>query len=138
VARLYATLADSTGRRVGVVVDSTAPVRGDAAQLERALGNLVHNALIHGEGEVTLRARVQDGWLELRVEDEGPGVVPESVTASVGEAPPPRPGSSRPAHGLGLTIVRRVAEAHGGALQVFEARDGMAGTVSLRLPLHEA
>ena len=52
------------------------PIQGDRLRLEQALGNLVDNALRHGDGRVDLRAAQGDGTVELHVVDEGHGFPP--------------------------------------------------------------
>jgi signal transduction histidine kinase len=79
-------------------------------------GNLISNALRHTPEGTTVRASVSErnGEVELRVEDDGPGIpdelVPRIFERFVGGGD--RAGST----GLGLAIVRAVAEAHGGGV----------------------
>jgi signal transduction histidine kinase len=83
-------------------------VRGDRLRLEQALGNLVDNALRYGHGRVTLQAASVDGTVELAVEDQGDGFAAECFERFR------RARHEGAGAGLGLAIVRVIAEAHGG------------------------
>jgi signal transduction histidine kinase len=87
--------------------------------LHRALSNLVTNAQAYGHGRVRLSAAVDGGRVVIDVDDDGPGV-PEADRDRVFE-PFQRldDGAERKrGFGLGLTIVRRIAELHGGTVGV--------------------
>jgi heavy metal sensor kinase len=135
VARLLAAAAEPFSRRAaegGVSLELRSPddLRADVDELRlrQALGNLLDNALRHTPrgGRVTVEAIRRDGALRLEVSDTGEGFPPGSVPG-VFEAFA-RPDAARARHdggaGLGLTIVRAVAEAHGGSV---EAGDGPRG-----------
>ncbi len=135
VAKRFATLAERAGRGIRVVGAEGASVRGDPKRLGRALGNLVHNALLHGRGEVTLRASLDQGWVVLRVEDEGPGIpveLRERAFDRMSRAPGARASMG---HGLGLAIVQVIVDEHGGTLQIVGGQDGReSGAVVIRIP----
>jgi signal transduction histidine kinase len=114
-----------------------ATVTGNPVLLERLVQNLVENGVRHNvAGNGWLRVRTcstGDGWAHLEVSNSGP-VVPRYEVASLFE-PFRRYGSERlysPGAGLGLSIVRAVARAHGGDVRA-QARDegGLIVTVSL-------
>ena len=73
----FATRAAEHGREIGVEAPEGLALHADEQRLGQALGNLVDNALRHGVGEITLRARAAAGSVELEVADEGPGFAPE-------------------------------------------------------------
>jgi signal transduction histidine kinase len=113
-----------------------APVRGDAALLERLAANLAENAVRHNVagGVAELEAGVAaDGSALLRVENSGPAI-PDEALARLAQPferldrAAPTPGS-----GLGLSIVRAVAEAHGGGLAL-RSRPGGGLVAEVRLP----
>ena len=86
----------------------------DSRWLTLAVTNLVGNALKHGQGSVTVAAGVTDGRLRITVTDEGSGV-PEALGARAFDRFT-RADESRTTrgNGLGLALVKAVAEAHGG------------------------
>jgi PAS domain S-box-containing protein len=104
----------------------------DVGRYRRAAANLFSNALKFSRrgGNVVISASIQEAdgqsWLVLTVADSGPGV-PESITGRLAEPYQRFAGSERiPGTGLGLTVVRAVALAHGGCIQV-EPREGAGG-----------
>lgn len=101
----------------------------DPLRVRQAVRNLVGNAIVHGDGRITVSARRLGGAIEIAVEDAGPGIPVEfrdSAFERFSRAPAAR---GRPGSGLGLAIVRAVAEAHGG-----EARLGEGARVELLIP----
>ena len=111
-------------------------VPGERVALREAVRNLVDNALRYApDGDVTLRLAGPDprGHVRVEVEDRGPGI-PDAEKPLVierfrrGDAAGPSPGS-----GLGLSIVRTVAAAHGGTLSLHD-RPGGGLTARLDLP----
>lgn len=127
-----ATVAAERGVTLRVVGTSLLPDRlVDAAELVTVVGNVVDNALDAAAGteraEVELELRTEGSTgVRLRVADSGPGVPPgrrEQVFAEGWSTKPP------PAHGrrgLGLALVRRLAERHGGTVGVDDAPAGGA------------
>jgi two-component system, OmpR family, sensor histidine kinase KdpD len=121
--------------RVRLVIDRDLPlVRADATQLQRALGNLIDNALHFGAGApVSVRARVTGGRILVRVVDQGPGiplVEQERIFTAFYRAP----GAAGHGSGLGLAIVRGFVEANGGRVRV-ESLPGQGTSFVVELPL---
>ncbi|MEU7601581.1 HAMP domain-containing sensor histidine kinase [Streptomyces sp. NPDC041003] len=121
------------GSRVAVRLDARAPVpaSGDPARLERALANLVDNALRYARAEVVVRAGAQDGWAVLEVTDDGPGI-PEADRDRVFERfvrLAADRGRASGGTGLGLAIAREIAWAHGGDVRALPAPAGGARLV---------
>jgi signal transduction histidine kinase len=105
---------------------AVAMVRGDRVRLAQAVGNLVANALEHGDGRVQLQARAQGDRVRIEVADEGPG-----LPVGVGDlARRARAGRGR--RGRGLAIAADIADRHGGRLVAAPAAHG--ARVALELP----
>jgi two-component system, OmpR family, sensor histidine kinase QseC len=86
------------------------PLHGDAALLAAMLRNLLDNALRHSPPDAQVTLRFSPDAIE--VSDEGPGVAPEHL-ARLGDRFYRPAGSPETGSGLGLSIVRRIAELHG-------------------------
>lgn len=118
-ALLESLQADMTelGGRVSIEGSAIAPYRGQPAALKRCLANLLENAVKYGKS-ASVSVDDDDARLEIRIRDEGPGI-PAGEIDRVFE-PFYRLEASRSRDtggtGLGLTIARTIAEAHGGIL----------------------
>jgi PAS domain S-box-containing protein len=126
---------DLNGRRAAISgVPVTAEI--DAAKVERIVENLVLNAVKHtpSQSSIQVRLDVQGEDLLLSVEDEGPGI-PEEYKKSVFETFNRGPNvlSATPGAGIGLSLVARFAEAHGGRSWV-EDRPGGGASFRVLLP----
>ncbi|MFA6045347.1 MAG: ATP-binding protein [Phycisphaerales bacterium] len=105
----------------------------DRSLLQRAISNLAANALAHtpAEGFVDLRAHVEQGELVISVTDNGPGVEPARLQSLLD-----RTGgrhSAGASAGLGLLIVRRIAELHHGSL-VLHSPPGGGFIAAIKIP----
>lgn len=112
--------APAAQRRLSVSVSGQAQAEVDAAVLERALSNLVGNALRYAVSEVRLEVRQVGSGAELSVIDDGPGLSAPlgSLAQPFNAQPTTIAGQQYTAGtaGLGLFIAKRIAEAHGGEL----------------------
>lgn len=116
------------------------PMAGEPDLLREALTNLLHNAIRHGGqgARVTLVLRsASEGWVQIEVVDDGPGLPPQEL-ARAGERFFRGRGGTLPGSGLGLSIVRTVAQRHGGQMQVRSGPAGRGLSVTLSLPAHPA
>lgn len=102
-------------------------VQGSPRLLRRMLRNLLENAQGHGAGQVTLSLDRQDGHWQIRVDDRGPGV-PPAYRERIFEPFYRLPGASERAGGvgLGLALVKTIAQRHGGSVSCQEAAGGGA------------
>lgn len=132
VAARLQSQAELRGIRLTVAPQGHWDAEVDAAVLERALANLTDNALRYARRQVTLRA----GPAGLSVLDDGPGLASsiESLAQPFNAQPVEIAGQHYTAGtaGLGLYIVRRVAEAHGGSL--LYTREADQTVMTLHLP----
>jgi signal transduction histidine kinase len=133
VARKFQWRAEGERRPLALQAPPELALRADRLRVEQALGNLVDNALRHGAGAVRLDARAVNGHVELHVRDEGAGFPREFLDGAFERFSRPDPGRERAGAGLGLSIVRMIAEAHGGSAAAENAPGGGAD-VWLALP----
>jgi signal transduction histidine kinase len=126
VARRFEWRAEEEGRSVQAAGSRGVRVRGDRVRLEQALGNLVDNSLRYGGGRVRLEAIPMNGTVELHVADEGAGFPPDFLPTAFERFSRPDAARSGAGAGLGLAIVRTIAEAHGGDTHAANRADGGA------------
>ncbi len=128
-------LAVEEGSRVEAEVDGPSlAVLGDERLLRRALRNLLENARRYGGGEVTVELARSSAGAEVRVCDRGPGV-PEALRDRIFEPFYRLPGHAEQAGGvgLGLSLVRQIAQRHGGSVRC-ESRQGGGSCFVLTVP----
>lgn len=126
----------ATGAKMAVVLGSIEDVelRLDRERMLQALANLVQNSLRHarGTGEITLGARRVGDAVELITRDRGPGIAADAMPRLF--EPFWQGSSGRGSAGLGLSIVRGIARAHGGDVRAGQAEGGGAELV-ITLPI---
>ena len=130
-------LADDKGMSIDTDLPTDLPtVEGDPAALRTLFENLISNAIKYGgRGPVTVAARAEGRSVEIAVIDRGPGIAPadlphifEPFYRGRAVSSGPVPGS-----GLGLSLVRRIAGAHGGSVRV-ESSSGKETLFRVSLP----
>ena len=126
--RVLAAL-DTSGHPVSVDADPVV-VAIDADHVDRMIGNLVANAIRHTPSGTPVRVRLRAGGdaVSLTVEDEGPGIA-DDMKDAVFERFKTGSDDAR-GTGIGLWVVARLAEAHGGRAWV---EDGPGGGASFRV-----
>ena len=136
-------LADLTGSysgaRVPVALVANRPVMimVDAYELQRAVGNLVDNAVRHARTQVEIAARVEQSWAVISVSDDGPGIAPEDrerVFERFTRLDDAR-GRNSGGAGLGLAIVRELVIRAGGTVAFAAVQAPWRTRGELRLPL---
>jgi signal transduction histidine kinase len=140
LSAIVETLADDLadmGQDVTVTRSARAVVRGDAVGLRRCVANLVENAVRYG-GSARIAIAVTGGRITVAVEDDGPGVPPDTIDRLCepfyrGEVSRNRETGGV---GLGLAIARSIAESHGGAIGFANRAEGGL-CASLALPLDQ-
>ncbi len=117
-------------------------VDGDPVRLVQVLSNLVDNAVKYTPeaGNITVAVSADGNEAIVAVQDDGAGIPAEQV-ASIFEPFVQLPQSRRDTHGglgLGLTLVRRLTELHGGRVDVTSGGKGCGSRFAVRLPKHVA
>jgi len=115
--------------------DGAGAIVADATLLGRALGALLDNAKKHGGKTITMRVRGTSDRVAFEVDDDGPGFGPgeESKVFEPFYRGGGRPPDESRGVGLGLALVRRIAEAHGGRAYAENLPSGGA-RVAITLP----
>ncbi|MEQ5872410.1 HAMP domain-containing histidine kinase [Sagittula sp. NFXS13] len=131
----FALIAEDEGQTMTFEEDAAQDhaIMGDAQMLQQMVVNLLQNAVTHGrEGNlITVRLRRAGGRVLFKVADKGPGI-PEASRARVFE-PFHRldPSRSKPGNGLGLALVRAIAEKHNGHVALSDNHPGLIVEVTL-------
>ena len=114
-------------------------VLGDPVGLAQVLGNLLANASMYAQAgsEIGLAAKVDAGQLRLTVSDSGIGITPEGLPKIFDPFMQDAPVLELDGGGLGigLTVVRKIVEAHGGTIAAFSAGKGLGSQFVIELPL---
>jgi len=116
-SKLWSPMFDGTGRRMLVLCGPECAALASSAALAQALDVLVDNSARHGRGTSTVAARTSEGYIEIVVSDEGPGV-PPGAEGRIFERHTSLTGGT----GVGLSLARRLIEADGGRLDLLRAR----------------
>lgn len=130
-----APAAAGKGIEVGLAPGAAAPVAGDAVLLAVLLRNLLDNAVRYTPpgGEVEVSVRPVDGGVSLTVVDNGPGI-PEAERGQVFERFHRVLGSGEAGSGLGLSIVRRIADLHRAGVSLEAGPGGRGLRVEVSFP----
>jgi two-component system OmpR family sensor kinase len=122
----FALRARETGATIETRAAPGLTALADPLRLEQALGNLVENSLRHGARVVVVDAEHRDGRLELHVSDDGPGFPPAFLQIAFERFTRADRPRTAPGAGLGLSIVRSIARAHGGEAFISNGKEGGA------------
>ena len=121
-----------SGRSIDVIVDRPAQVSGRRSLLERAVSNLVDNAVKFSPADEPVTISVIGG--EVSVRDHGPGIADEDLPHVFDRFYRAVATRSTPGSGLGLAIVHDVVTDHGGEVFAATAHDDAGAVVGFRLP----
>jgi PAS domain S-box-containing protein len=136
-------LIDSRRHRLDLQVPvESIHVRGDAARLTQILANLISNAVKYtpAQGTVTLTLEAQTNFALIRVRDSGVGIPPTALHYIFEPFRQLRPveGSDQTSLGLGLALVKRLVQLHGGSVEAHSGGEGKGSEFRVRLPLAKA
>jgi len=120
--------------------DKLPPMNIDSRRISEVLRNLLENAVAHTakEGSITVAAQQRDNWVEVSVTDTGEGIPAEDLPNiferfyRVDKSRARATGGS----GLGLTIAKRLVEAHGGQIEV-QSEPGKGSRFAFTVPVSE-
>lgn len=142
VIRNSLTVHRITADRKGIILKAEVPealptVRADAVKIEQVLNNLIVNALkFSREGDaVTVAAQNGNGGLSIRVRDTGPGIAEkdQSVLFEPFRQTGVKPTAGEKGAGLGLSIVKKITDAHGARIDV-ESEPGKGAVFTVTFP----
>jgi signal transduction histidine kinase len=135
---LVALAAEECARYGDCALSGSAPdIPGDPHLLRRLIRNLLENAHIHGRPPVAVEISPSAGTVALTISDGGDGISEQSrekVFQPFYRAPNKQNAKG---YGLGLALVRQIAEAHGGSVDILPSLHGRA-SIEVILPLREA
>jgi two-component system, NtrC family, sensor kinase len=141
VAETHRPLADKKGQVFTVKTSTNMTVIGDHDRLREAIDNLVSNAIKYTPlaGHIDLAVISQGGRALIRVVDDGPGLTAADLTRLFGrfQRLSAKPTGGERSTGLGLSIVKRIVELHGGSVLAESAGPGRGTIFTISLPLTE-
>lgn len=117
------------------ICEDACTLHGDAVQIKRAIQNVIINALqaaAEKKGSVSINCAQREFYVDIRVEDTGPGIAPSQVSKIFDPYFTTKQGKS--GTGLGLYITKKVVEDHSGSIKV-DSSPEVGTTFTIRLPL---
>ncbi len=116
--------------KLEVDVDPSLMFKGDEGDLMEIFGNLLDNAFKWCKQHVVVSAGLQGKRLNIRIEDDGPGMKPELVEQLLKRGV--RADETMPGHGIGLSIVHNIVQAYRGSLKIEQSElGGVAVSVAI-------
>ncbi len=111
----------------------------DSDRIREAIDNLVSNAVKYSPigGAIDLLVARQEGGILVQVRDQGAGLSPEDISRLFGrfQRLSAKPTAGETSTGLGLSIVKRIVDLHGGQIAVESAGPGKGATFKMTLPV---
>jgi signal transduction histidine kinase len=136
VAELYAPLSEERGLKLTAAVETPATIEGDRQLLFQALANLVENAIKYAAegGAIALTLEGPAASPSLVVADRGPGIPEAAREAAMERFVRLDPSRSTPGSGLGLPLVKAIADMHGAAFMLEDNRPGLVARMTFAPP----
>ncbi len=134
-------IAAEKGLKIQLAPAPHAPLRvhADATRLEQMVDNVLSNAIkfTPAGGQIALRARLEDDAAVIRVKDSGVGIPPDMLVSVFELFTQTRHTLDRTEGGLGigLTVVKTLAELHGGTVEALSAGENQGTEIVIRLPI---
>ena len=128
LAETFALVAEDAGQSLSYQrCEGASLVTGDAGMLQQMVVNLLQNAITHGGpgNRIEMRLYSDAGQLRLCVADTGPGIPPAAREAVFEPFRRLDPSRTRPGSGLGLALVRAIAERHGASVTLLDNGPGL-------------
>ena len=139
VAEANRPLAARKEQTVTVTAPPSHIAMGDADRVRDAIDNLVSNAIKYSPigGPIDLVVTRDDDGIIVQVKDRGPGLSPEDISRLFGrfQRLSAKPTAGETSTGLGLSIVKRIVDLHGGRITVESAGPGHGATFVMILPV---
>lgn len=135
VVAMHEPLLEDRDQSIGLAVQGHCAVLGDRSNLQRLLQNLIDNASRHGDpdGQIDVSVGATDGRVILKVANDGEPI-PDSEIENIFTPYYRLPGRTGAGAGLGLAIVREIAEQHNGQISVSAGPGGQGTILSVSFP----
>lgn len=135
----YENLAAKKGQTIRIALEGGSTlVFADPIRTRQVLDNLVSNAIKFSpaRAQIVIEIRAIDGYVEVSVVDEGPGLTAEDLEKVFGEFAKlsAKPTANEQSHGLGLSIVRSIVQLHGGRVRAENRHEGSGARFCFTLP----
>jgi signal transduction histidine kinase len=131
-------LLDKKGQQIELNAPESLTVSGDPDRLREAIDNLVSNAIKYSPigGRIDIAVRYEGDDALIKVSDNGPGLSPEDMSRLFGrfQRLSAKPTAGESSTGLGLSIVKRIVELHGGQVTAQSPGPGSGTTFTIALP----
>jgi len=133
VTEVYGPLAEESGLEIDLQAGDPVPVSGDPHLISQVLANLLDNAIKYAprSGPLTVRAFRVGSDAKLSVSDRGPGIPERAREKALERFGRLEESRTTPGSGLGLSLVRAVADLHGGTVTLDDAGPGLAVTLTI-------
>lgn len=137
LVELYGAVAEERGLTLSLQPAAPVQIHGDRELIQQAVANLIDNALKFSPagGAVVLSATQAAPLLRITVRDHGPGIPADDLGRATERFYRGEQARSTPGFGLGLTLVRAVAQLHGGTLLLEPGQPGLVATLTVPLAL---